>query len=116
MDVEEEELDKWEGELIFFERKQQRNEKKTKREREQRKKINKENDQTFSGLVWTGEESVSLGLADAFGSVTSVARDIVKAETIVNYSKRESLLERAARRVGASFGETVMWGGRSSLQ
>ena len=76
----------------------------------------KENDQTFSGLVWTGEESVSLGLADAFGSVTSVARDIVKAETIVNYSKRESLLERAARRVGASFGETVMWGGRSSLQ
>ena len=47
MDVEEEELDKWEGELIFFERKQQRNEKKTKREREQRKKINKENDQTF---------------------------------------------------------------------
>jgi protease-4 len=76
----------------------------------------KENDETFSGLVWTGEESITLGLADELGSVASVARDVVKAETIVNYSKRESLIERAARRVGASLGEAVMWSVRTQLQ
>jgi len=76
----------------------------------------KETEQTFSGLVWTGEESVELGLADALGSVSYVAREVVQAETIVNYSKTESLLERVARRVGASLGEAVLWGTRSQLQ
>ena len=65
----------------------------------------KETDQTFSGLVWTGEKSIELGLADAFGSVAYVAREVVQAETIINYSRRESLVERVARRFGAAFGE-----------
>ena len=68
----------------------------------------KENEQTFSGLVWTGEKSVELGLADALGSVAYVAREVVQAETIVNYSRRESLVERVARRFGASLGETFL--------
>jgi protease-4 len=68
----------------------------------------KENEQTFSGLVWTGEKSVELGLADALGSVAYVAREVVQAETIVNYSRRESLVERVARRFGASLGKTFL--------
>lgn len=68
----------------------------------------KETEQTFSGLVWTGEKSIQLGLADALGSVAFVAREVVKAEKIVNYSRRESLLERVARRFGASIGETFV--------
>jgi len=61
----------------------------------------------FSGLVWTGERSVELGLADGLGSVASVARDVIKVETIVDYSPRENLAEKLARRVGASAGETI---------
>lgn len=68
----------------------------------------KESDETFSGLVWTGERSIELGLADALGSVAYVAREIVKAETIVNYSWRENIVERVARRFGASLGESIV--------
>ena len=68
----------------------------------------KESDETFSGLVWTGERSIELGLADALGSVAYVAREIVKAETIVNYSWREHIVERVARRFGATLGESIV--------
>lgn len=61
----------------------------------------------FSGLVWTGERSVELGLADGLGSVASVARDVIKAEDIVDFSPRQNLAEKLARRVGASAGETL---------
>ncbi|NIO42259.1 MAG: S49 family peptidase [Burkholderiales bacterium] len=67
----------------------------------------KEDAQTFSGLVWTGQKSVEMGLADALGSVAYVARDVVQAEKLVNYSRRESLLDRVARRVGASLGAVI---------
>jgi protease IV len=62
----------------------------------------------FSGLVWTGEKSVELGLADAIGSVDFVAREVIKAEDIVNFTRRENLAERLARRFGTSFGETLL--------
>jgi len=75
----------------------------------------KENDETFSGLVWTGEKSIELGLADALGSVAFVAREIVKAETIVNYSWRENFFERLARRFGATLGETLVRGAGSGI-
>ncbi len=61
----------------------------------------KEDEDTFSGLVWTGERAVELGLADALGSVDSVARDVVQAEEIVDYTQRETVAERLARRFGA---------------
>ena len=75
----------------------------------------KENDETFSGLVWTGERSIELGLADALGSVAYVAREIVKAETIVNYSWREHIVERVARRFGATLGESIVRSSTSGL-
>jgi protease-4 len=55
----------------------------------------------FSGLVWTGDRSIELGLADGYGSVESVARDVIKAEDIVDYTTHENLADRLARKFGA---------------
>lgn len=63
----------------------------------------KEDADTFSGLVWTGARSVELGLADGFGTVDSVARDVIKAEEIRDYTQHESVAERFAKRFGANF-------------
>lgn len=70
--------------------------------REGRGKRLKETPETFSGLVWSGEKSIQLGLADGFGSVESVARDVIKAEDIVDYTSQDSLVERIAGRLGAT--------------
>ncbi|MBY0437344.1 MAG: S49 family peptidase [Burkholderiales bacterium] len=63
----------------------------------------------FSGLIWTGERSIELGLADALGSVEFVAREVIKAETIVDYTPRENIAERVVRRFGAASAE-ALWG------
>ncbi|MGD0961344.1 MAG: signal peptide peptidase SppA [Methylomonas sp.] len=57
----------------------------------------------FSGLVWTGAEGVKIGLADGFGSVDSVARDILDTEDKVNFTPQERLMDRLAGKLGASF-------------
>ncbi|MFN5512239.1 MAG: S49 family peptidase [Burkholderiales bacterium] len=67
----------------------------------------KDDPQVFSGLIWNGQTSVELGLADALGSVTSVARDVIKAEDVVNYTQREGLAERLAKRAGVAAGQTL---------
>lgn len=59
---------------------------------------------TFSGLFWNGEDAVRQGLADRFGSLDSVARDVVKAEDVVDYTVQENVAERLAKRFGASIG------------
>ncbi len=61
----------------------------------------KDNPELFSGLVWTGRKAVELGLADGFGSVESVARDVIKAETILDYTEKSNPVERIAKRFGA---------------
>ncbi len=61
----------------------------------------KDTPEIFSGLVWTGEQSLNLGLADAYGSVLSVARDVIGAKELVNYSVKEGFEERIARKFGA---------------
>ena len=53
----------------------------------------KETPETFSGLFWTGQQAVDMGLADALGSLDGVARDIVKAEDVIDYSQHENLAE-----------------------
>ncbi len=65
----------------------------------------KETPETFSGLYWTGAKAVDMGLADGFGTVDTVARDIVKAEDIVDYTAHEGLPERVLKKFGASVGE-----------
>ena len=61
----------------------------------------KETPELFSGLMWTGSQSVSLGLADDFGTVDTVARDLIKAEMVLDYSVKENIAERFVRRFGA---------------
>jgi protease IV len=70
--------------------------------REGRGKRLKETPDMFSGLIWTGQKSVELGLADGFGSLDSVARDVIKAEDIVDYTQKEGFAEKVAKRFGAS--------------
>jgi protease-4 len=65
----------------------------------------KETPEMFSGLYWTGAKAVEMGLADGFGTVDTVARDIVKAEDIVDYTAHEGLPERVLKKFGASVGE-----------
>ena len=60
---------------------------------------------TFSGLFWTGEQAIGLGLADGLGSLDSVARDVVKAEKLVDYTNKENIVERFAKRFGAAVGQ-----------
>jgi protease-4 len=62
----------------------------------------KETPDMFSGLFWSGQKGIELGLADAVGSLDYVAREIVKAEEIVDYTEKENFAERLARRFGAS--------------
>jgi protease IV len=64
----------------------------------------KENADTFSGLFWNGEEAVRLGLADKIGGVDFVAREVIKAEEIIDYTPRDNVAERLAKRFGASVG------------
>ncbi|MGN6318092.1 S49 family peptidase [Trinickia sp.] len=59
----------------------------------------------FSGLFWTGEKSVQLGLADGYGDTGYVARDIIKAPDIVDYTEKESIPDRIARKFGTAVGE-----------
>ena len=66
----------------------------------------KEIPEMFSGLVWTGQRAVELGLADGLGSLDFVAREVVKAEELVDYTQRENMAERLARRFGAGMGES----------
>ena len=62
----------------------------------------KETPEMFSGLFWTGETSIKLGLADALGSSEYVAREVIKQENIVDFTTREGLADRFARRFGAA--------------
>ena len=64
----------------------------------------KETPDTFSGLFWNGEEAVRQGLADATGNLDFVAREVIKAEEIIDYTPRDNVAERLAKRFGASVG------------
>ncbi|MFZ9553249.1 MAG: S49 family peptidase, partial [Limnohabitans sp.] len=69
--------------------------------REGRGKRLKETPELFSGLFWTGQQAIELGLADALGSLDFVAREVVKAEDVVDYTRHENVAERLAKRFGA---------------
>ena len=75
----------------------------------------KETPDTFSGLFWSGEQSIALGLADQLGGLEFVAREVVKAEDIIDYTRRENVAERLVKRFGAAIGEAaVRAAGRSA--
>ena len=64
----------------------------------------KETPDTFSGLFWNGEEAIRLGLADHLGNLDQVAREVVKAEEVIDYTPQENVAERLAKRFGAAVG------------
>ncbi len=68
----------------------------------------KETPEMFSGLFWSGQQAVELGLADQLGNLDYVAREVVKAEEIVDYTRRDNVAERLAKKFGASMGEGAM--------
>ena len=70
--------------------------------KEGRGKRLKDNEKIFTGLIWTGEESVELGLTDGLGSSSFVAREIIEAEKIIDYTPRPNYLDRFADRLGVA--------------
>jgi protease-4 len=76
--------------------------------REGRGKRLKETPELFSGLIWTGQKSVEMGLADGIGSLEFVAREVVKAEEIVDFTQKENLAEKFAKRFGAGAASAVL--------
>jgi protease-4 len=67
----------------------------------------KESPDLFSGRVWNGEQAVKMGLADGFGTVDTVARDVFKAPNILDYTMKENFAERVAKRFGAEMGSAA---------
>lgn len=67
----------------------------------------KETPEVFSGLFWSGEQSIRIGLADALGSADYVAREIIKQEEIVDFTYQDDFASRIAKRIGASVSATI---------
>lgn len=61
----------------------------------------------FSGLFWSGEQALGLGLIDGFGDAQYIAKELLKTENLVDYTPNPTLLDRLARRVGASMGQAL---------
>ncbi len=68
----------------------------------------KETPDMFSGLFWSGQQAVELGLADQLGNLDYVAREVVKTDEIIDYTRRDNVAERLAKKFGASLGEGAM--------
>ena len=62
----------------------------------------KDDEKLFSGLIWTGSESIKLGLVDELASASQVARDVIGAEDMIDYTKRESYLDEFAKNIGSA--------------
>jgi protease-4 len=67
-----------------------------------------DDDSVFSGLVWTGNQAIELGLVDEIGSAGYVAREVLKEDNIVDFTKEEDLLARLSERLGSSVAEALM--------
>ena len=65
----------------------------------------KETPETFSGLFWSGQQAIELGLADHLGSLDYVAREVIKSEEIIDYTRRDNVAERLFKRFGVAMGE-----------
>ena len=67
----------------------------------------KETPETFSGLFWSGEQSIKVGLADAIGSADYVAREVIKQEEIVDFTHQDDFASRIAKRIGAGASASI---------
>jgi protease-4 len=66
----------------------------------------KEDPKLFTGLIWTGDQALALGLADGLGSLDSVARDVIGVEDIVDFTQERPYLERVFNRFGATMAKS----------
>lgn len=77
----------------------------------------KEHPELFSGLIWSGEQALQLGLIDGLGSTSYVAREVIGAKELVDYTHEETPLDRFAKKLGASVAEHVaIWTGFAGPQ
>ncbi|HBH38830.1 MAG TPA: S49 family peptidase [Curvibacter sp.] len=83
--------------------------------KEGRGKRLKDTPDMFSGLFWTGQQAIELGLADQLGSLDYVAREVVQAEDIVDYTRHPNVAERLVKRFGAAIGEGSVRAVRSAM-
>ncbi|WP_340122656.1 signal peptide peptidase SppA [Methylobacter svalbardensis] len=67
----------------------------------------KENPDMFSGLVWTGEEGVKQGIVDGVGNQDYVAKELIGADKLVDFSRQEHFLDKITGKLGASFGQAI---------
>ena len=67
----------------------------------------KETPEMFSGLMWSGARSIELGLVDGYGTVDSVARDVIKASEVRDFSIKQNFAEKFAKQFGAQMGESL---------
>ena len=72
-----------------------------------RGEVLKESKDMFSGLFWTGEDALEMGLVDEFGNASYVAREVIGAEEIVDFTQRENVFDRFAKRLGMAMAETL---------
>ncbi len=68
----------------------------------------REHPELFSGLVWSGEQALELGLIDGLGSASHVAREVVKVDNLVDFTAKESPLDRFAKKIGAGVSQQLM--------
>lgn len=68
----------------------------------------KQDERIFSGLVWTGEQGIELGLVDGLGSASYVARELIGVEEIVDFTPRPDFFERFARGIGAAMARSLV--------
>jgi protease-4 len=64
-------------------------------------------DNLFSGLIWTGEKAIELGLVDEYGTTQSVARDVIEAETVVDFTPREKLIDSIIGSLGVTLSRQI---------
>jgi len=75
--------------------------------RQGRGKALKESKDMFSGLFWTGDQAIKMGLVDELGSASYVAREVIGAEEVVDFTYRENLFDRFSRRLGTAMAQTL---------
>ena len=65
------------------------------------------NPEIFSGLFWSGESAINLGLADDYGDIDLVAREVVGHEKIIDFTTQSNFADKFAKKLGASIGTSL---------
>ena len=64
-------------------------------------------DETFSGLFWTGEQALTKGLIDGYASTGQLSRDVIKIDNLVDYTFKQNLFDRVTKSIGASVADAL---------